>query len=161
MFIIYKEKELELRFDFTALKLLDKKVGLNYEQVNLGQGLSTFAGYLQSNSIIALAAGIEAGLEHYRLKYGSAHVPTTDREMDTLLNDIAENEDGIENMCKGMLNELGKRPLTRSLLSKELKEQYKVSAQDTIPTPAQETPQPAPAEEPVQPQIQPATQTTP
>lgn len=120
MEIKFKDKELELSFGLGFLNKIDKELGLEVEQMTIGQGLNMLVPNLSNGNVVALAKVIKAATAHHKKK------PQTDEELETVLEDIAENE-GIDTFCEQIIEELGKRPLTQNLVPDEYKQDKKKS----------------------------------
>ena len=118
MNIKFKDKELELSFGLGFLNKIDKELGLEVEQMTIGQGLNMLVPNLSNGNIVALAKVIKSAAAHHKKK------PQTDEELETVLEDIAENE-GIDTFCEQIIEELGKRPLTQNLVPDEYKQDKK------------------------------------
>ncbi|WP_079475617.1 tail assembly chaperone [Marinococcus halophilus] len=140
MHINYKGKDLQLKFNLTAIRQIDKTLGFGMDDVQMGQGIGTLVPNLESGNMIAVAAAVEGGLAHLKKKFGAAYIPSDDDEMFDLLNDVAEQHGGdLQPFADEILDELGKQPATRSMLSEEQKAKYKVEEAQT-PVTHQETP---------------------
>lgn len=114
MEIKFNGKELELSFGFKFLKLVDKALGFEAEQMNIGQGLNMIVPNLSNGNVVALGEVIQAATAHHK-KY-----PKTDEDIEGVLEDIAENI-GIQEYCDEILEELGKKRLTQNLVPDEYK----------------------------------------
>ncbi|UXH44457.1 tail assembly chaperone [Rossellomorea vietnamensis] len=116
MHITFNGRDIELSFGLRTLTTIDRSLGLEVENVSLGQGLETMlVPGLQSGNIICLYKLIQAATAHDKKK------PTTDSDFESILNDIAENE-GLEEFAQQVMYELGKQPMTRKLVPEEFQE---------------------------------------
>lgn len=118
MFIHFNGKEIELKFGLRTLTEIDRELGLEVEGANLGEGLKMLVPKLESGNIIGLAKIIKAATSHDK------HAPKTYEDLEQVLDDIAENV-GYEEFGQQVLEELGKRPMTRGLLPEELRPEKK------------------------------------
>ena len=66
MEIQFKGKSLELSFGFKALTILDKKLGMEVDQVSMGQGLQLLVPNLLQGSLIAIGETILATTAHHK-----------------------------------------------------------------------------------------------
>jgi Phage tail assembly chaperone protein, TAC len=111
--ITFNGREIELSFGLRTLTTIDRSLGLEVENVSLGQGLETMlVPGLQSGNVICLYKLIQAATAHDKRK------PTTDEDFESILNDIAENE-GLDKFAERVMYELGKQPMTRKLIPEE------------------------------------------
>lgn len=112
MHITFKGNELELSFGFKFLRLIDQRLGLKMEEASIGQGVSLLPMGLETGNPVVIGEVILAATAHYKKKS-----PTVD-DMDDILDDVAENV-GLEEFGEQVIEELGKRPMTRNLVKKE------------------------------------------
>jgi hypothetical protein len=113
LLITFNGREIELSFGLRTLTTIDRSLGLEVENVSLGQGLETMlVPGLQSGNVICLYKLIQAATAHDKRK------PTTDEDFESILNDIAENE-GLDKFAERVMYELGKQPMTRKLVPEE------------------------------------------
>ncbi|WP_073504376.1 tail assembly chaperone [Staphylococcus succinus] len=117
MEIQFKGKSLDLSFGFKALTILDKKLGMEVEQVSMGQGLQLLVPNLLQGSLIAIGETILAATAHHKKA-------PKESDLDDILEDIAENQ-GLEEFAEDIIKELGKRPMTRNLVPEEYQIQSK------------------------------------
>jgi hypothetical protein len=111
--ITFNGREIELSFGLRTLTTIDRSLGLEVENVSLGQGLETMlVPGLQSGNVICLYKLIQAATAHDKKK------PTTDEDFESILNDIAETE-GLDEFAERIMYELGKQPMTRKLVPEE------------------------------------------
>ena len=66
MEIKFNGKELELSFGFKFLKLVDKALGFEAEQMNIGQGLNMIVPNLSNGNVVALGEVIQAATAHHK-----------------------------------------------------------------------------------------------
>jgi hypothetical protein len=111
--ITFDGRDIELSFGLRTLTTIDRSLGLEVENVSLGQGLETMlVPGLQSGNVICLYKLIQAATAHAKKK------PTTDEDFETILNDIADDE-GLDEFADRVMYELGKQPMTRKLVPEE------------------------------------------
>ncbi|MEJ7218746.1 tail assembly chaperone [Staphylococcus gallinarum] len=113
MEIQFKGKSLELSFGFKALTILDKKLGMEVDQVSMGQGLQLLVPNLLQGSLIAIGETILATTAHHKKA-------PKENDLDEILEEIAENQ-GLEEFAEEIIKELGKRPMTQNLVPEEYK----------------------------------------
>lgn len=113
MEIQFKGKTLDLSFGFKALSIIDKRLGMEIEQMSIGQGLQLLVPNLEQGNPITIGEVILAATAHHK------KAPKED-DLDEILDEIADNE-GFEQFGQDIINELGKRPTTRNLLPDEHK----------------------------------------
>ena len=82
MEIKFKDKELELSFGLGFLNKIDKELGLEVEQMTIGQGLNMLVPNLSNGNVVALAKVIKAATAHHKKK------PQTDEELETIWTSI-------------------------------------------------------------------------
>lgn len=113
MHITFNGRDIELSFGLRTLTTIDRSLGLEVENVSLGQGLETMlVPGLQSGNVICLYKLIQAATAHDKKK------PKTEEDFEVILNDIADNE-GLDEFAKQIMFELGKQPMTRKLVPEE------------------------------------------
>lgn len=66
MHIKFKDKELELSFGLGFLNKIDKELGLEVEQMTIGQGLNMLVPNLQNGNIVALSKVIKSATAHHK-----------------------------------------------------------------------------------------------
>ncbi|GGJ85958.1 hypothetical protein GCM10007063_05540 [Lentibacillus kapialis] len=115
MHINFNGREIELSFGLRTLTEIDKALGFEIEGANLGEGLEMLVPKLQSGNIIGLSKVIKAASSHDK------KAPKTYEDLEQVLDSIAENE-GFEAFGEQIIEELGKRPMTRNLVPDETKE---------------------------------------
>ncbi|MBU8567588.1 tail assembly chaperone [Virgibacillus pantothenticus] len=118
MHINFKDREIELKFGLRTLTEIDKELGFEVEGARLGQGLEMLVPKLESGNIIGLSKIIKAATAHDKKS------PKTYEDLELVLDNIAENV-GYEEFGQQVLEELGKRPMTRGLLPEELRPEKK------------------------------------
>jgi hypothetical protein len=120
--IIFNGREIELSFGLRTLTTIDRSLGLEVENVSLGQGLETMlVPGLQSGNVICLYKLIQAATVHDKKK------PTTDEDFESILNEIADDE-GLDEFAERVMYELGKQPMTRKLVPEEYQKVKAVKA---------------------------------
>lgn len=115
MNINYKGKELELRFDFRFLREIDNILGFKMEEMSIGQGVSMLPAGLEMGNPVVIGETILAATKSHK------KAPSI-KDLDDILDDIAENI-GLEEFGQQVIEELGKRPMTRNLVEKEESEE--------------------------------------
>ncbi|WP_181350481.1 tail assembly chaperone [Thalassobacillus sp. CUG 92003] len=109
MHINFNGREIELVFGLRTLTEIDRELGFEIEGASLGEGLEMLIPKLRSGNIVGISKIVKAATSHDKKS------PKTFEELETVLDDIAEN-DGFEAFGEQVIDELGKRPMTRSLL---------------------------------------------
>ncbi|MEC3884581.1 tail assembly chaperone [Halobacillus sp. HZG1] len=115
MHINFNGREIQLVFGLRTLTEIDRELGFEIEGASLGEGLEMLIPKLQTGNIVGLSKIIKAATSHDKKS------PETFDQLEEVLNDIAE-ETGFEAFGEQVIEELGKRPMTRSLLPDDLKE---------------------------------------
>lgn len=115
MHINFNGREIQLVFGLRTLTEIDRELGFEIEGASLGEGLEMLIPKLQTGNIVGLSKIIKAATSHDKKP------PKTFDELEEVLDGIAENE-GFESFGEQIIEELGKRPMTRSLLPDDLKE---------------------------------------
>lgn len=124
MFIEYKGKEVELRFDVLFLKEIDKKLGFETEGINIGKGMTIIAGSLEGGDIPTLMTIIEVAQKYSKKKFKK--VSEIEDFLDELIENESDDEDAIQALCDEVLEEMGKRPtIRRAMYGKEKKKSKK------------------------------------
>lgn len=114
MHINYDGREIELTFGLRTLVEIDKELGFEIEGASLGEGLEMLIPKLQSGNLVGVSKIIKAATS------GAKNPPKTYDQLEQVLDNIAENE-GFKAFGEQVIDELGKRPMTASLLPDELK----------------------------------------
>lgn len=117
MQITHKGKEIELVFGFKFLKVIDKKLGIDMDGASIGQGVSLLPVGLSTGNPVTIGHVILAATSHLKKSF-------SDKDVDEILDDIAENV-GLEEFGQDILEELGKRAMTRNLVEIEEQEDEK------------------------------------
>ena len=124
MFIEYKGKEVELRFDVLFLKEIDKKLGFETEGINIGKGMTMIAGSLEGGDIPTLMTIIEVAQKYSKKKFKK--VSEIEDFLDELIENESDDEDAVQALCDEILEEMGKRPtIRRAMYGKEKKKNKK------------------------------------
>lgn len=137
-------KVLELKFGLGELNAVDKALGLEIEQINLGEGYEMLVPKLKTGNVLALAKIIPA------LTLNQFGRPKTDDETLEVLKAVKEQYGSFQAFCDAVLEEMKHHFLTQDLV----KDENEVEATETVaqPTPVQEVPQPTVVQEqPIQP----------
>lgn len=113
MEIQFKGKTIDLSFGFKALSIIDKRLGMEIEQMSIGQGLQLLVPNLAQGNPITIGEVILAATAHHKKA-------PQESDLDDILDDIAENE-GFEAFGEQIIKELGKRPTTQNLVPDEYK----------------------------------------
>lgn len=111
MNITLNKKDIELKFDFKFLREIDSRLGIKMEGGSIGQGVSMLPLGLSAGNPVTIGETILAATAYKQKKR-----PTVD-DLDDILDDIAENV-GLEEFGEQIIEELGKRPMTRNLVAK-------------------------------------------
>ncbi|ALM56790.1 tail assembly chaperone [Staphylococcus equorum] len=120
MEIKFNGKEYELSFGFKFMNDIDKKLGMEMNQLTMGQGISMLVPNLQEANPVAIGHTILAATSHHK------KAPKTDEEISEVLDQVAE-EQGYESFAEDVLKELGKRSMTQSLVPKEYRQAKKAA----------------------------------
>lgn len=123
-------KVLELKFGLGELNAVDKALGLEIEQINLGEGFEMLVPKLRTGNVLALAKIIPA------LTLGQNGRPKTDNETLEVLKAVKSQYGSFQAFCDAVLDEMKHHFLTQDLVKDENEEET------TQPTPVQEIPQP-------------------
>ena len=121
MEIKFNGKEIELSFGFKFMNDIDKKLGMEMNQLTMGQGISMLVPNLQEANPVSIGHTIVAATSHHK------KAPKSDEEISEVLDEIAE-EQGYEAFAEDVLKELGKRSMTQSLVPKEYRQEKKTAA---------------------------------
>lgn len=121
MEIKHNGKEIELSFGFKFMNDIDKKLGMEMEQMSIGQGIQMLAPNLQDGNPVAVGHTILAATSHNK------KAPKSDEEISAVLDEIAE-EQGLDEFAEDVLKELGKRPMTRNLVPEDYRQAKKAVA---------------------------------
>lgn len=121
MEIKFNGKEIELSFGFKFMNDIDKKLGMEMEQMSFGQGIQMLAPNLESGNPVAIGHTIIAATSHHK------KAPKTDAEISEVLNDIA-SEQGLDEFAEEIIKELGKQPMTQNLVPEEYRQAKKAPA---------------------------------
>lgn len=113
MEITYNGRKLELSFGFKALNAIDRKLGVEAEQMKFGMGLQSTIPFVLQGDPITLGEYIIAMTSHHKKH------PTENDVLD-VLDDIAENQ-GLVEFAEELVETLGKRPSTQSLVPDRFK----------------------------------------
>ena len=113
-FIMVKIKsgknELELKFGLGELNAIDKELGYEVRDINLGEGLETLLPKLQTGNVLAIAKIIKACTK------GQKGRPKNEDELESVLNEIIEEYGSFKTFGKVLIEELGNKPLTQDLV---------------------------------------------
>ena len=101
MEITYNGRKLELSFGFKALNAIDRKLGVEAEQMKFGMGLQSTIPFVLQGNPITLGEYIIAMTSHHK-------------------KHIAENQ-GLVEFAEELVETLGKRPSTQSLVPDRFK----------------------------------------
>ncbi|MBM0772705.1 tail assembly chaperone [Staphylococcus epidermidis] len=118
MHINFKGQELELSFGFKALDSIDRKLGVEVEQMKVGLGVQVSAPMLLQGNPFTIGEYILACTSHHK------NAPKVD-DIDEILDDIALNQ-GLEDFGEEIAKEMGKRPM----LQKYVPEEYRTAKKD-------------------------------
>ncbi|WP_079480566.1 tail assembly chaperone [Halobacillus salinus] len=116
MHINFNGREIQLVFGLRTLTEIDRELGFEIEGASLGEGLEMLIPKLQSGNIVALSKIVKAATSHDKKS------PGTFEELEEVLDGIAEVQ-GFDSFGEQIIEELGKRPMTRSLLPDDLQEE--------------------------------------
>ncbi|WP_312039288.1 tail assembly chaperone [Macrococcoides bohemicum] len=122
-------KVLELKFGLGELNAVDKALGLEIEQINLGEGFEMLVPKLRTGNVLALAKIIPA------LTLGQNGRPKTDNETLEVLKAVKGQYGSFQAFCDAVLDEMKHHFLTQDLVKDENEEKTVQAA------PVQEIPQ--------------------
>lgn len=108
MHITFKGKEIELVFGMKFLRQIDSRLGIKMEEATIGQGVSMLPVGLEMGNPLVIGETILAATSHLK------KAPTLN-EVDDILDEVAE-EVGLEEFGQQVIEELGKRPMTRGIV---------------------------------------------
>lgn len=123
IFVNHNGKELELKFGLKFLNAIDRALGMEIEQASIGNGINMLVPNLESGNVLTIATTIKAGTSHHK-KY-----PSKDYEVEAILDEIAETV-GFEEFGKEIVEELGKRPMTRGLVEQSRQDEEETEAKE-------------------------------
>ncbi|WP_077621567.1 tail assembly chaperone [Sediminibacillus massiliensis] len=115
MHINFNGREIELKFGLRTLTEVDRELGFEMDGASLGEGVEMLIPKLQSGNPVGLSKIIKCATSHDKKS------PKTYEDLEEVLDDIAENE-GFKAFGERVIEELGKRPMTASLVPEDLKE---------------------------------------
>lgn len=104
------KNELELKFGLGELNAIDKELGYEVRDINLGEGLETLLPKLQTGNVLAIAKIIKACTK------GQKGSPKNEDELESVLNEIIEEYGSFKTFGKVLIEELGNKPLTQDLV---------------------------------------------
>lgn len=113
-------KEIELSFGFKFMNDIDKKLGMEMEQMSIGQGIQMLVPNLEDGNPVAIGHTIVAATSHHK------KAPKSDEEISAVLDEIAETQ-GFDEFAEDVIKELGKRPMTRNLVPEEYRQSKKAN----------------------------------
>lgn len=109
-------KVLELKFGLGELNAVDKALGLEIEQINLGEGFEMLVPKLRTGNVLALAKIIPA------LTLGQNGRPKTDNETLEVLKAVKGQYGSFQAFCDAVLDEMKHHFLTQDLVKDENEE---------------------------------------
>ena len=102
--------ELELKFGLGELNAIDKELGYEVREINLGEGLEQLIPKLQSGNVLAIAKIIKATTK------GQAGRPKNEDELEHILEHLIAEYGSFKKFGKLVIEELGNKPLTQDLV---------------------------------------------
>lgn len=106
-----KEKTYELKFGLAFIRQLDEKFKVNYQGMEFGMGVIQAMAGLQQYNPTTLADVLKAAATH------SGKAPKQ-YDVDEALDEYAEENDGLEDLFKEIIEELGKSKTVKATLDK-------------------------------------------
>lgn len=106
----HKDKEVEINFGIGELTQIDKELGLEMEQINLGEGLEMLVPKLQTANVIAISKILKATIPN-------KHKPKNDEELEKVLINILDDYETFQAFGDACLKKLKEGRLTRELLT--------------------------------------------
>lgn len=110
------DKEIELKFGLGQLNAIDKELGLEIQEVALGEGLELLIPKLKSGNIIGIAKMITA------ITRNDKNRPKNEEELEGLLEGIIKEHGSLKAFGKLVIDELGNKLLTRDLVANQVEE---------------------------------------
>lgn len=104
---------LELKFGLGELNAIDKALGLNIQDTDLGEGLELLVPKLKSGNVIGIAKVVQATT---RKQKGT---PKTDEELEAVLTSIHEQYGTFKKFGETVIEELKQHVLTQDLVAEE------------------------------------------
>ncbi|HDE0724196.1 TPA: tail assembly chaperone [Staphylococcus aureus] len=101
--------DLELKFGLGELNAIDRALGYEVREINLGEGLETLLPKLQSGNVLAIAKIIKACTR------GQKGHPRKE-ELEHILTGVVETYGSFKAFGKVLIEELGNKPLTQDLV---------------------------------------------
>ena len=105
------DKEIELKFGLGQLNAIDKELGLEIQEVSLGEGLEMLIPKLKSGNIIGIAKMIKA------ITRTDKNRPKNEEELELVLESIIEEHGSLKTFGQLVIDELGNRLLTQGLVA--------------------------------------------
>ncbi|HDJ2655846.1 TPA: phage tail protein [Staphylococcus aureus] len=102
--------DLELKFGLGELNAIDRALGYEVREINLGEGLETLLPKLQSGNVLAIAKIIKACTR------GQKGHPRKEEELEHILTGVVETYGSFQAFGKVLIEELGNKPLTQDLV---------------------------------------------
>lgn len=109
-------KEIELKFGLGQLNAIDKELGLEIQEVSLGEGLEMLIPKLKSGNIIGIAKMINA------ITRNDKNRPKNEEELEAILEGIIKEHGSLKVFGEIIIKELGNRLLTRDLVTNQIEE---------------------------------------
>lgn len=125
MHITFEGRDIDLKFGLRTLTEIDRELGFEVEGASLGEGLEMMIPKLKSGNIVGISKVVKAAASHDRKP------PKTFEELEEVLDDIAEDQ-GFEAFGAQVIEELGKRPMTRNLVPEDLKDEETPNHLETV-----------------------------
>jgi len=110
------DKDIELKFGLGQLNAIDKELGLEIQEVSLGEGLEMLIPKLKSGNIIGIAKMITA------ITRSDKNRPKNEEELESILEGIIKEHGSLKGFGQLVINELGNKLLTRDLVADHIEE---------------------------------------
>lgn len=110
------DKDIELKFGLGQLNAIDKELGLEIQEVSLGEGLEMLIPKLKSGNIIGIAKMITA------ITRNDKNRPKNEDELESILEGIIKEHGSLKAFGRLVIDELGNKLLTRDLVANHTEE---------------------------------------
>lgn len=107
------DKNIELKFGLGQLNAIDKELGLEIQEVSLGEGLEMLIPKLKSGNIIGIAKMITA------ITRNDKNRPKNEEELEAILEGIINEHGSLKAFGEIVIQELGNKLLTRDLVAEK------------------------------------------
>src|SRR5699024_10735115 len=105
-----KGKDTEIKFGIGELTAIDKELGFEIEEANLGEGHEMLVPKLKSGNLISVAKIVKACTQSNKNR------PKTDEETEAVLEGILDEYGSFKKFGEACIDQLGKKRLTQELV---------------------------------------------